>query len=228
MGTPQAGMKKRQIIANSNRTMFVWVAAMSAVLGVCIVLSVFLTQNIVYKLKVLNKLTTTATVVKSNISTADELIKNVRVYESDGALNSIKARPDDKALQVVLDALPADRNALALGASLQQNLLAGASGVVVESLNVQSVVDESADGELGKIPFVVTVSSRDVNSLKDMLVRIERSIRTIDVDTMVIERTDEKYTMTINAHAYYLPGVEVQLKDELVPVNDPKKKVSKS
>ena len=46
MATPQAGMKKRQIIANSNRTMFMWVAAMSAVLGVCLVLSVFLVQHI--------------------------------------------------------------------------------------------------------------------------------------------------------------------------------------
>ena len=228
MATPQAGMKKRQIIANSNRTMFMWVAAMSAVLGVCLVLSVFLVQHITYKMKVLGKLTETSSMVKANISSADELVKNVRVYESDDALNSVKARPDDKALQVVLDALPADPNALALGSSLQQNLLAGASGVVVESINVQPVTEEAASGELGTIPFVVTVSSRDANSLKDMLTRIERSIRTIDVDTMMNEKTDEKYTMTLNAHAYYLPGIQVQLKDVVVPVTETKKKASKS
>ncbi|QQS21668.1 hypothetical protein IPM09_04085 [Candidatus Saccharibacteria bacterium] len=228
MATPQPGMKKRQIIANSNRTMFMWIAGMSAVLGVCAVLSIFLTQHIVYKMKVISKLNDTAATVKSNIATADELVKNVRVYESNDALNSIKARPEDKALQVVLDALPADPNALALGSSLQQNLLAGASGVNVESINVQAVVDEADSGQLGTIPLVVTVSARDANSLKDMLTRMEKSIRTIDIDTMMLEKTDEKYTMTLNAHAYYLPGVTVQLKDQIVPVSDGKKKASKS
>lgn len=88
MATPQPGMKKRQIIANSNRTMFMWIAGMSAVLGVCAVLSIFLTQHIVYKMKVISKLNDTAATVKSNIATADELVKNVRVYESNDALNS--------------------------------------------------------------------------------------------------------------------------------------------
>jgi hypothetical protein len=138
------------------------------------------------------------------------------VLETNAALNSIKARPEDKALQVILDALPADNNALALGSSLQKNLLV-LPGVTIESLAIQSV-GGSDDTETSDttIPFTMTVSATDANTLKDMLARLERSIRVIDIDTLTLERTEGKYTMTVSAHAYYEPAVTVQLKDEVV------------
>lgn len=49
---------KRRAIADSGRQMFIWVAAMSAVVGVCIVLAIFLSQQIAFKvLKVVGKMT---------------------------------------------------------------------------------------------------------------------------------------------------------------------------
>jgi hypothetical protein len=216
MAAVQPGMKKRQIIANSNRTMFFWIAAMSALIGVCAVLSMFFIQQIIFKTKVTNKLDSTVSVLKNNNKNAQSLIENVRVLETNAALNSIKARPEDKALQVILDALPADNNALALGSSLQKNLLV-LPGVTIESLAIQSV-GGSDDTETSDttIPFTMTVSATDANTLKDMLARLERSIRVIDIDTLTLERTEGKYTMTVSAHAYYEPAVTVQLKDEVV------------
>ncbi|MFZ1258031.1 MAG: hypothetical protein WAQ25_01015 [Candidatus Saccharimonas sp.] len=222
---PQAGMKKRQIIANSNKTMLVWVAGMSAVLGVCAVLSMFLVQHIVYKNKVLSKLNETSSILKMNIKTSDKLLQEVRVLNTNEALASVKARPDDKALQVILDALPADPNSLALGASLQQSLLSGVPGVTIESLAVESVnTNNITTSEIGQIPFTLVVNATDANALKDMLLRIEKSIRTIDIESMILEKSEQKYTMTLNAHAYYLPGSSVQLTDVVVPVTDKKTK----
>ena len=40
---------KRRAIADSSRTMFMWVAGMSAVVGICVVVAIFLGQQIVFK-----------------------------------------------------------------------------------------------------------------------------------------------------------------------------------
>lgn len=215
MAAAQAGMKKRQIIANSNRTMFIWIAAMSALIGVCAVLSSFLIQQIVFKTRVTNKLDSTVSTLKDNNKKAQTLIENVRVLETNSALNSIKARPEDKALQVILDALPADKNALALGASLQQNLLQQ-PGLTIDALSVQSAATDTGTDTGTTIPFTMTLSAVDANTLKDTLARLERSIRVIDIDTLSLERSEQKYTMTITAHAYYEPATTVQLNDETV------------
>jgi hypothetical protein len=210
MAAIQPGMKKRQIIANSNRMMFIWIAAMSAVVGVCAVISLFLVQQIIFKTTVTNKLDNTVGVLKSNNKNADTLIENVRLLETNAALNSIKARPEDKALQVILDALPADNNSLALGSSLQQNLL-NVNGLSIETLSVESPSEASDSNTSTTVPFAMTLSANDPNILKDTLSRMEKSIRVVDIDSLILERSQDKYTMTVKAHAYYEPAVTVEL-----------------
>lgn len=212
MASVQPGMKKRQVIANSNRIMFMWIAAMSAVVGVCAVLSLFLVQQIVFKTKVTTELDKTVGILKSNNKNTDGLTENVRLLETNAALNSIKARPEDKALQVILDALPADNNSLALGSSLQQNLL-NVNGLSVDSLKVESQADSE---DSTTVPFTMTLSANDPNILKDTLARLEKSIRVVDVDSLILERSQDKYTMTVKAHAYYEPAVNVELTNKTV------------
>ena len=214
MASLQPAMKKRQVIANSNRTMFVWIAVMSAVIGICAVVGYFLFQQIMFKTKVTNKLDDTSSILHKNNQNAQTLIENVRVLETNQALNSAKAQPGEKALQVVLDALPADANTLALGSSLQQSLLTGVAGVTIDTLTVLPQGDTTASD--GQLPFSVVVRSTDASSLKDLLNRIERSIRIIDVDSVALEKSNTGYTMTIQAHAYYQAEKTVQLKDEVV------------
>lgn len=214
MATLQPSMKKRQVIANSNRTMFIWVAVMSAILGICAVVGYFLAQQIVFKMKVTNELNKTVSILHDNNKKAQTLIENVRVLETNEALNSVKAQPDEKALQVVLDSLPADANALALGASLQQSLLVGIDGLTVDSLSVSSV-DETGE-QSGQLPFTLTVRAGDANALKDLLRKFERSIRIIDIDNFSLERSESGYSMSIQAHAYYQPAKTVTLTDKVV------------
>lgn len=210
---------KRKAIADSSRTMFIWVAAMSAVVGMCVVVGIFLAQQIFFKMAVVGKMTETLNILRDNNKVATELTGNVIVLESNSALNSAKANPDEKALQVVLDALPADRNSLALGASLQQSLLAGVDGLTIESLTVDSsdTVQLAGAKDDTTIPIQLQVSANNANSIKDMLTRLERSIRVIDIDNFVFERSDNSYHATITAHAYYEPSRQVQLNEETVP-----------
>lgn len=213
MAVLQPSMKKRQVIANSNRTMFVWIAVMSAVVGVCAVVGYFLVQQIIFKTNVTKALDATASTLHENNSNAQTLIDNVRVLETNEALNSAKSQPEEKALQVVLDALPADANTLALGASLQQKLLVGIDGITVDSLSVSPIDATGVDGQL---PFTLTVRSSDANALKDLLRKFERSIRIIDIDSFSLEKGDSDYTMSVQAHAYYQSAKEVKLTDKVV------------
>ena len=48
-------IRKRQQIAGANRTMFLWVAAISVVVGFCAVAALFLTQNMLFNEKVLSE-----------------------------------------------------------------------------------------------------------------------------------------------------------------------------
>ncbi|MGB4761787.1 MAG: hypothetical protein WBP12_00355 [Candidatus Saccharimonas sp.] len=216
---------KRKAIADSNRMMFIWVAGMSAVVGACVVVAIFLGQQIAFRAQVISEMTNTVSVLSNNNKAVGDLADNIRVFETNEALNSVKSTPEEKALQVILDALPADRNTLALGASLQQILLTGVDGLSIDKIVVDTD-SRSSDVNDVSIPVQIQVSSTSASALKDMLVRMERSIRTIDVTGLEIERSDvngqTRYQMTVDAVAYYEPAVEVKLMDKVVPDNEKK------
>lgn len=212
---------KRRAIADSSRTMFMWVAGMSAVVGMCVVVAIFLGQQIVFKAEVVGKMTHTLNTLKDNNKVAGDLVNNVVVLETNQALNSLKATPEDKALQVVLDALPADRNSLALGASLQNSLLTNIDGLTVESITLDaggSVTSTEATSDSNNtIPIQIQVSANNATAIKEMLLRLERSIRIIDIESFTLERSDASYQASITAKAYYQPAKKVQLTEITVP-----------
>ncbi len=209
---------KRKAIADSSRAMFMWIAAMSAVIGICVVVGIAFAKQIFFKAEVVGKMTETLNILKDNNKVSSTLTSNILVLEANGALNSAKATPEEKALQVVLDALPADRNALSLGASLQQNLLTDVDGLSIELLSVDGETATPTGGSSeNTIPIKLQVKATSANAIKDMLLRLERSIRIIDIDSFNLERNDEGYVATIGAHAYYQPEKKVELTQKQVP-----------
>ena len=217
--TKDAALRKRQLINESSRKMFMWVAIASVIVGFSLVVSWFLVQKIMYKEKVLAAKYDTVSVLDKNNKVASELTNNVRVFETNTALNSVKANPDDKALQVVLDALPASENVFALGASVQSKLIGGAKDVQLDTFSVdQSNASQSiaVSGDAKPIVFSATVSSANATALYDILHRLELSIRTIDIDSLTIEKTDTKMTLTIQGHAFYLDAKQIKLENKAV------------
>lgn len=211
---------KRKAIADSSRTMFGWVAGMSAVVGICAVIGVFLGQQIAFKVSVVNKMSSTLSTLRENNKVASGLTDEVRALNTNAALNSIKANPDEQALQVVLDALPADRNSLALGSSLQQVLLSGIDGLTVDSMTVDGDASSTDTGSstdgADTIPIQLQVTATNANAIKDMLTRLERSIRVVDITNFVLERGESSYQATITAQAYYTGPQEVKLGETTV------------
>lgn len=231
MATKEVALRKRQQIAKANRTMFLWVAGVSVIVGFAAVGSIFLVQKLAFNQKVINEKNNTVSILTKNNKAVAELKDNIRLLDTNEGLNSVKAKSDDKALQVVLDALPADGNSLALGSSLQQKLIEGIPGLTLESLNMTPVagvevssstnvqsatpVAGSKDKNKNKIVFKLAVSG-DANALKQLLDRFEHSIRAIDVTNLVLEQTNGKLTMTIDANAFYEPERVIELTDKVV------------
>lgn len=220
-----AALRKRTQIAMANRVMFLWVAGVSIVFGFALVGSIFMTQMLLFNERVIQEKEKTVSILKTNNGNVKELESKIRVLDTNAALISAKAVSDDKAIQVILDALPSDANSLALGASIQNKLLADIPGLTlnslqvdpvigVESLSIDSSVESasSLSGSQNQITFRFSVSGDD-KALQQVLHNLEISIRTIDVISLKIEGQDEKSELSVQARAFYEPARIVQLKD---------------
>jgi len=222
-------IRKRTQIANANRTMFIWIAIASALVGTALVVGIFMAQKLVYNEKVLGEKQTTVSTLEHNNSVVEDLEQEIRVLDTNPALSSVKANESDQAVQVILDALPSEANSFALGSSLQNKLLTGINGLYIESLQVDPVIgvetltsDEAttvdASGEsaaTGEITFQFTVTG-DQNALRNVLTNLERSIRTIQILAVRIEIQATGPQMTVQGKAFFEPAKTIQLEDKVV------------
>jgi hypothetical protein len=221
-------LRKRTQISKANRTMFIWIAGASALVGFALVAAIFLGQKLIFNEKVLIEKNKTVATLDANNKVIDDLQNSIEVLDTNEALIANRAQDSDRAIQVILDALPSDANSLALGASLQNRLLANIPGLTLESLQVDpvqgieeltedSVQDASGDGSAvtNQITFRFVVSGTQ-EALKQVLTNLERSIRTIDVLQLQIENQGTTQVLTIDGRAFYEPAKEIKLYDKAV------------
>lgn len=229
MADQDVAIRKRQQIANANRMMFIWVAVVSAIVGVAIVASLFLLQKAWFNEKILLEKANTAGTLTKNNEVIDELKDQIRVLNTNESLKSVMVPGESQPVQVVLDALPSDANSSALGASLQEKFLNG-SGLTLESLNVDPVpgvesdaaskVQDASSSVAGEnkifFRFTVSTTANNASALKELLQRLERSIRAIDITSLSIEAQGARLVLGVQGHAYYEPAKTVELKDKTV------------
>ena len=221
-------LRKRQQIDLSRRTMLIVVASVAFASGLALVLSYFLVQQIIFHGRVVSEKQKTVDTISANLQAIDGLKDNIRVLDTNEALNSVRSNDEGSALQVVLDALPTEPSADALGASLQARFVGAIEGLTLESLTTgdvnfeagNSTVSEGGgqagdDTALSGVGFVMSVSG-SAEGLKELLMRFERSIRAIRVDSVNIEAGAERLTMKVVGQAYYQPAAEVKLGKKVV------------
>lgn len=229
MDKPAAGIRKRQQISHANRVMLLWIAGVSIVVGVSVVLIIFLVQKIIFDGRVIAEKNHTVSVLEKNLKTVEPLKDNVRVLDTNEALKSVRLSDTKPAVQSVLDALPADPNSTALASSLQLKLLTGVSGVSIETLSVAPVSDGSTTvaAKSGKtsstssarsIDFSFSVSTLKGNytALQQVLEKLEKSIRPINATTVTVEAQGSKLIMTVKGSSYYEPAKQVELTQKKV------------
>ncbi len=220
-------IRKRTQISKASRTMFLWIAIASALVGIAVVVSIFLAQKLIFNEKVLAEKQKTVSTLEKNNKIIPSLQDTIRVLDTNEALKSVKANETDQTIQVILDALPADANSFALGASLQNKLLSGIQGLTIDTLQVDPVigvetaVDDStvaAEGEglaENAITFQFKVTGGQ-DALKQVLTNLERSIRTVEVLSVRIETLGTGQEMTVSARAFYEPKTTLVLTEKKV------------
>jgi len=231
MALQDTAIRKRQQIANANQMMFIWVAAVSAVVGIAIVASIFLLQKAWFNEKVLGEKSNTASILTENNKVVADLKDEVRVLNTNQALKDSMVSGEDRPVQVVLDALPDVANSSALGSSLQEKFLKDPA-LTIESLNVDPVAGIESQSEANvedasssatvtganqiNFRFAVSTNVSTASSLKDLLQRLERSIRAIDITSLTIETQGARLVLTVDGRAFYEPTKTVELKDKTV------------
>lgn len=216
MDKKTVGLRKRQQISQANQLMFLSIAGVSVVVGFCIVLIIFLGQKILFEEKVIAEKAKTQDVLQKNIDVVDTLKDNIRVLNTNEDLKSTRLNDTDQAIQSVLDALPADANSTAMAASLQTKLLAGVSGVSIESLKVEPVEDEGSSSNTILFSFAVSAESTNQAGLREILLRVEKSIRPFNIINLAIESQGKKVLMTASGEGYYEPAQSVGLTEKVV------------
>lgn len=230
MSSQESAQTQREQIAKANKTMFIWVAGASAIFGICIVVSIFLAQKVIFKEKVLAEMSRTQSTLEENNENSTELKQNIKALNANEALMDSMTADETNPVQVVLDSLPDVANSSAFGASLQEKILKDDS-ISIEKLIVDPVfgsesqdsmtaqLDESsAATEDNVITFslAISASSSDEKALQDALKRIEKSIRPITITKLSIERNGDRILMTAFGVSYYEPARTVDLKEKTV------------
>lgn len=211
-------IRKRQQIDSSKKTMFIFVASAAFLAGVTLVVSIFLIQQIVFHSKIIIEKQSTISRLDKNLKTIDELKKNIRVLDTNTALNSIKSSDESNALQTILDALPDNPNADAFGASLKNKFIDTTTGVTIQSLSVSqagSGGESSESAPANTVSFTMEVSG-PADRLKELVTKFESSIRVIDLKALEIQRNEDKLSLVVRGVAYYQPAQTVQLENKVV------------
>lgn len=220
---PTAGLRKRQQISQANRMMLLWIAGVSIIVGVSIVLVVFLAQKIWFGEKVIGEKNKTVAVLEDNLKaiegTDDKsgLRDNIQERNTDQNLMSVRLNESDPPLQSILDALPANANSTALASSLQIKLLSGIPGVTIETITVDPA-DSDGGTDSDQIGFAFSVSTDNSNyaALKQVLERLEKSIRPFNVTSLNIEGQGSKVIMSVSGVSYYSSAKTVQLETKVI------------
>ena len=240
MQSKEVAIRKRTQIAMANRMMFLWVAGVSVLFGFALVAAIFLTQKLFFNERVLHEKSTTVTTLKANNTNIKLLESQVRVLDTNQSLLNARAVETDKAVQVILDALPSTVNSATFGASIKDKLLAGISGLEVitflvypvpgvESLSAESAAQISTSAvSQNQITFLLSIKANvDPNLnlsaadqaaerkriMSTVLLRFESSIRAIDITNLKIQGQD---TLTIQGRGFYEPVRSVDLKYKVV------------
>lgn len=230
MAVEGTALRKRQQIANANRMMFMWVAGVSAVVGVAVVISIFLVQKAIFNEKVLAEKSKTASILVKNNKAVAELENQIRVLNTNENLKKVMVPGEVQPVQVVLDALPSDANSSAFGASLQKNFLS-ADGIELDSLTVDPVQGiEAQDGTTASttsgtgsttgdqitFSFSVSTASNNADGLKNLLLKLESSIRPIDLTSVTVEAQGDRLVLQVDGSTFYQPAQSIDLKDKVV------------
>lgn len=222
------GLKKRQQIEKTNKTILLWVAGASVIVIVCLVTLQFLIRQAIFNQEVINAKAETNKILKQNIENAKTLKTNVNKLIADPNLQKARAVEADSNLKVILDALPSTGDPTTFSNSLQNAILdrsgakiinlsstASEGGTAVAAPTTDTTTAPTAAGVGGSATPLTLGFSTEVSGqydiIKQSLLDIERVIRPMQIKILTISGSDTELTAKISGVTYYLPEKTVKL-----------------
>jgi len=229
----EAAIRKRALIDQANKNMFIVVAVASVILGLSVVGAIYIGKWIVFNAKVIGekgKIIDDYNTSISNLSALNDAVMDLsensdlelvarnrevqcETFEGE-TYTHLEAIRECSALRVIPDALPATHNPEALLASLNQIFLL--TGTSPESLAPSDSNALSPITGVGAIPVSLSISG-DSTLTRNLLDNIERSIRTFEMGNVSIEwRGDDAILLRGQATAFYSSEVVAKLQPKTI------------
>lgn len=215
---------KRIAIDKANATMVAFVAAAAFIAVFGVIASKALLEQRSYQARVISGKEKAKRQLKENLSSVEGLM--VSYQEFVGApINMLDGNPagdgerDGDNAKLVLDALPSEYDFPALATSLEKILTD--KNYKIESISgtddqlAQQSSEENFNPEPVEIPFEIAVSG-NYASMQNLVSVLERSIRPIQIKTIIFSGADNDIRMTMTAQTFYQPAKSVGIKSEVI------------
>ncbi|MBB1562559.1 hypothetical protein HG440_003055 [Candidatus Saccharibacteria bacterium] len=207
-------VRRQHAATKTRRTVLVWVAAAGVVLGISLVALGFVVRIGLFHHTVLAHKHATARTIHKNAQALGNLRTNMNLLSTSPDLKKVRSSDSAPGVQTILDAMPADENRLALGASLQKKVF-NVPGLTVDALSVDPPGGEASEqpsaGGLGQIAFSASISGTP-EVVRQALTRAESSIRPLSIHTMNGVASGQSVTVQLSGVTYYYPPADVSLR----------------
>ena len=214
---------KQLQIDKANATIVIIVAVAAMITAFSLVAVKTLLSQRSYQARVISQQDKALKVAKADITSVAALSMAFTAFNATDT-NLIGGNPkgtgsqDGPNSKIVLDALPSQYDFPALVSSLEK--LVTSKGLKIVAL---SGVDDAAQANVAsstrplpiEMPFQLTVTG-PYNSVQDLIVLMERTIRPISIGNMQISGSNTNVTLTISAKTYYQPAKNLNITPKVV------------
>ncbi len=215
---------KRLQINNANTVMIVALAASSFFVVFSLVASKALLSQRAYQSRVIAKKEAARDQLRKNVDATTPLTSAYKVFTSTSS-NALGGNPtgtgdkDGDNAKITLDALPSKYDFPALTASLDKLT----SQVHLSNVSYSGTDDELAQAGLTSsnspipvnMPFSVNAQG-SYSDIQKLISVFERSIRPINVNTLIFTGTDKALTFNLTAVTYFQPQKDLTIRTEVV------------
>lgn len=218
-------LTKRVAITKTQARMVVIVAVASFITIFCLVAAKTVFSQTRYQARVTSAEDKAHAQLQENISAFKSLSSSYNSFVSNstnviGGSSTGSGNNDGDNATIILHALPDTYDFPALTASIEKILtdrgfqISGISGTD-DQLNQQSNTS-SASPQPVSMPFSFSIDHASYSSVGQLMTALQESIRPIQVDSLSLSGGNSDMTVTVNAHTYYQPALNLTVTKKVI------------
>lgn len=216
---------KRLAISKANAQIVGAIAVASFITVFCLVAAKAVFSQNQYQARVTDAKEKAHSQLQKNIKAFDNLTSAYKGFDS-AAVNVIGGTRagggdnDGPNSKIIVDALPNNYDFPALTSSLEKilsdNSLKGSSISGTDDEVNQQNNTFSANPTPVEMPFTLSINNASYDAVKNLINKLQQSIRPIQIDTINMSGGTSSMTVSITAHTYYQPGKSLTIMKKAV------------